>query len=113
MTNRDLRDYTLRMAELLGIDLDEGEISTVADQVERVAQLVDQLPRVDDDAIVATNALEMRFFLEQAGFRVEKVSCTDRYVASWLDWVLNLTPLKYVVLNSFLEARKVELQSHA
>ena len=48
MTNRDLRDYTLRMAELLGIDLDEGEISPVADQVERVAQLVNvQLKGVD------------------------------------------------------------------
>ena len=58
MTNRDLRDYTLRMAELLGIDLDEGEISPVADQVERVAQLVDQLPRVDDDAITSTPRFE-------------------------------------------------------
>lgn len=61
----------------------------------------------DDDAIVATNPLEMRFFLERSGCQVQSVSCTDRYVAKPLEWALNLTPLRYVMFNAFLVARRV------
>jgi Asp-tRNA(Asn)/Glu-tRNA(Gln) amidotransferase C subunit len=39
------------MAELLGIDLEPDEIEPVATQIERVAELVDRLPRLDDDAL--------------------------------------------------------------
>src|SRR5262245_10877548 len=46
----------------------------------------------DDDAIIATNPLEIKFFLESAGCLVEKVLCTDRYVFPLLDWLLNSTP---------------------
>jgi len=60
----------------------------------------------DDDAIVATNALEMKFFLERFGCVVEKVQCTDRYVFGLADFVLNLTPARYVMFNSFLVARR-------
>lgn len=60
----------------------------------------------DDDAIVATNPLEMRFFLQRAGCRVEKVVCTDRYVAPWLDKLLNAGPWRYGLFNAFLVARK-------
>jgi SAM-dependent methyltransferase len=60
----------------------------------------------DDDAIVATNAVEMKFFLERFGCAVEKVQCTDRYVAGIVDFVLNLTPARYVMFNSFLVARR-------
>ena len=60
----------------------------------------------DDDAVVATNPFEMKFFLEQAGCRVESVSCTDRYVAKPIEMVLNATPLRYLMFNAFLVARR-------
>jgi SAM-dependent methyltransferase len=62
----------------------------------------------DDDAIVATNAVEMEFFLEQFGCRIERVECTDRYVSKLIDFVLNLTPTRYVMFNSFVVARRVK-----
>lgn len=65
----------------------------------------------DDDAIVATNALEMKFFLERAGCRVESVSCTDRYVAAPVEFILNLGPWRYAMFNSFLVARRLPGQS--
>ena len=62
----------------------------------------------DDDAIVATNALEMEFFLKRNGCTVERVECTDRYVAKPVDFALNLFPTRYVMFNAFLVAtRKV------
>ena len=61
----------------------------------------------DDDAVVATNALEMRFFLERNGCRVERVECTDRYVAGLIHFLLNLTPLRYGMFNAFLVARRI------
>jgi 2-polyprenyl-3-methyl-5-hydroxy-6-metoxy-1,4-benzoquinol methylase len=61
----------------------------------------------DDDAIVATNALEMEFFLERAGCEVLSVECTDRYVARPVDFLLNLGPWRYAMFNSFLVARRV------
>src|SRR3954453_18155082 len=60
----------------------------------------------DDDAIVATNALEMKFFLQRFGCEVEKVECTDRYVPGLVHFVLNLTPARYVMFNSFIIARR-------
>ncbi len=60
----------------------------------------------DDDAIVATNALEMEFFLTRAGCAVESVACTDRYVAAPLDFLLNLGPWRYLMFNAFLIARR-------
>lgn len=60
----------------------------------------------DDDAIVATNALEMKFFLERNGCTVERVECTDRYVAKPIDFVLNLTPTRYLMFNAFLVATR-------
>ena len=60
----------------------------------------------DDDAVVATNPFEMRFFLEKAGCVVESVSCTDRYVPKLIDAALNATPLRYLMFNSFVVARR-------
>ncbi|MBM3833104.1 MAG: methyltransferase domain-containing protein [Verrucomicrobia bacterium] len=60
----------------------------------------------DDDAIIATNALEMEFFLQWSGCDIENVFCTDRYVAKVIDLLLNLTPARYVMFNSFIVARK-------
>lgn len=60
----------------------------------------------DDDAIIATNGLEIKFFLERAGCRVEQMLCTDRYVSKPLDLLLNMTPLRHVMFNAFVVARK-------
>jgi SAM-dependent methyltransferase len=60
----------------------------------------------DDDAIVATNAAEMKFFLERAGCEVVRVECTDRDVARPINFLLNLGPWRYVMFNSFLVAKK-------
>ena len=61
----------------------------------------------DDDAIVATNGLEMKFFLEKYGCKVKSVSCTDRYVPKIADWIFNATPLRYLVFNAFVVAEKL------
>jgi SAM-dependent methyltransferase len=60
----------------------------------------------DDDAIVATNPVEIKFFLERLGCAVERVECTDRYVSGLVDFVLNLTPVRYLMFNGFVVARK-------
>jgi len=60
----------------------------------------------DDDAITATNPLEMQFFLERSGCVVESVSCTDRYVAAPVEFLLNLTPTRYLMFNAFVVARR-------
>jgi len=74
---------------------------------DRMKPIVKEPFTPDDDAIVATNALEMKFFLERSGCEVQSVSCTDRYVAKPIDLVLNLTPARYLMFNSFLVARRV------
>jgi SAM-dependent methyltransferase len=75
---------------------------------DRMQPIVKEPFTPDDDAIVATNALEMRFFLERAGCVVESVSCCDRYVAKPVDFALNLGPWRYCMFNSFLVAKRVK-----
>ena len=60
-----------------------------------------------DDAVVATNALEITFFLDRSGCEVESVACTDRYVAKLPDFLLNLTPLRFWMFNAFVVARRI------
>ena len=43
----------------------------------------------DDDAVVATNPMEISAFLEHAGCTIVSIACTDRPVAKWLDLCLN------------------------
>ena len=73
---------------------------------DRMPPIVKQPFTPDDDAIVATNALEMEFFLKCSGCEVQRVECTDRYVAGPVEFALNLGPWRYVMFNSFLVARK-------
>ena len=75
---------------------------------DRMPPIVKQPFTPDDDAIVATNALEMEFFLERAGCEVQRVECTDRYVAGPVEFALNLGPWRYAMFNSFLVARKTQ-----
>ncbi|MCI0744083.1 MAG: methyltransferase domain-containing protein [Verrucomicrobia subdivision 3 bacterium] len=74
---------------------------------DRMTPIVKEPFTPDDDAIVATNPLEMKFFLERNGCAVERVECTDRYVAAPIDFLLNLTPTRYVMFNAFLVARRL------
>jgi hypothetical protein len=48
----------------------------------------------------------MEFFLERNGCAVQSVACTDRYVAAPIDFLLNLTPARYLMFNAFLVARR-------
>lgn len=74
---------------------------------DRMTPIVRDAFNADDDAIVATNPVEMKFFLERAGCAVESVSCTDRYVPKLLDKLLNLTPHRYLMFNAFVIARRL------
>lgn len=74
---------------------------------DRMTPIVKEPFTPDDDAIVATNGLEIAFFLRRAGCVVERVECTDRYVAKPIDFLLNLTPSRYVMFNAFVVARRL------
>ena len=75
-------------------------------QFDRMIPIAKEPFTPDDDAIVATNPVEMKFFLERAGCVVESVACTDRYVAKPIDFLLNLTPTRFLMFNAFLVARR-------
>ena len=73
---------------------------------DRMMPIVKEPFEPDDDAIVATNGVEIAFFLERYGCEVQSVSCTDRYVFKPLEFALNATPLRYYMFNAFVVARK-------
>lgn len=73
---------------------------------ERMAPIVREPFQPDDDAIVVTNPLDIARWLESLGCIVERVECTDRYVAAPLELVLNVTPLKWAMFNAFVVARR-------
>ena len=87
--------------KLLQMKLDPASV-----RFDRMAPIVKEPFTPDDDAIVATNPLEMKFFLERNECEVERVRCTDRYVAAPLDFLLNATPLRHFMFNAFVVARK-------
>lgn len=73
---------------------------------DRMTPIIREPFQPDDDAIVKTNGVEIAFFLERNNCVVERVECTDRYVARPLDRALNLTPFRYVMFNAFVVARR-------
>lgn len=73
---------------------------------DRMPAIVKEPFTPDDDAIVATNAVEMEFFLKRNGCEIETVQCTDRYVPRIADLILNATGMKYLMFNAFVVARK-------
>ena len=73
---------------------------------DRLTPIVREPFQPDDDAIVKTNGPEIAFFLGRAGCRVERIECTDRYVARPIDFGLNLTPLRFGMFNAFVVARR-------
>ena len=110
------RDYHPKMRGLAGKWKNWKRLSQKRSQMksdpqsvrfDRMIPIVKEPFTPDDDAIVATNPVEMKFFLERAGCIVESVACTDRYVAKPIDFLLNLTPTRYLMFNAFLVARRV------
>lgn len=77
---------------------------------ERMPAIVREPFQPDDDAIVATNPLEMKFFLERSGCAVMSVECTDRDVHPVVDFVLNATPARYLMFNAFLVSEKLDTE---
>ena len=75
---------------------------------DRMIPIVKQPFTPDDDAIIATNGLEIKFFLEQFGCAVERVDCTDRYVSWLIDFALNLTPARYLMFSAFVVGRRAK-----
>ena len=73
---------------------------------DRMTPIVKEPFTPDDDAIVATNAVEIEFFLGRAGCEIVSVACTDRYVTKPLDFLLNLGPWRYLMFNAFVVSRK-------
>jgi len=110
------RDYHARMRGLGNkwrnwrrLQAKRRQMSTQPDSVQfdRMTPIIKEPFTPDDDAIVATNAREVEFFLQKSGCEILSVACTDRYVAWPLDFLLNLTPLRYLMFNAFVVARKV------
>jgi 2-polyprenyl-3-methyl-5-hydroxy-6-metoxy-1,4-benzoquinol methylase len=60
----------------------------------------------DDDAIIATNAIDFRQYLRSRGYADIRVSCVDRPVPKGLELILDFTWLRFVILNSFVTAEK-------
>ena len=73
---------------------------------ERMPPIVKTPFEPDDDAVVATDPVDIEFFLRRYGCDIEQVLCTDRYVAKPVDFLLNATPLRYLMFNAFVVARK-------
>lgn len=110
-----LRDYHPAMRGLLNkwhnlcrLLAKRRQIRTNPDTVrfDRLTPVVKEPFEPDDDAIIATNALEMAFFLERAGCTIERLECTDRQVPRLVDRLLNLTPLRFGLFNAFVVARR-------
>jgi SAM-dependent methyltransferase len=63
-------------------------------------------PQPDDDATVATSAFDLRRYFIARGFVDVRVSCVDRPLPRALEFLLDATPLRYVMLNAFVTGRK-------
>jgi SAM-dependent methyltransferase len=109
------RDYHSRMRGLANKWANLGRLLAKSRQMrqtpdavrfDRMTPIVKEPFTPDDDAIVATNALEICFFLERSGCAVESVACTDRYVTKPADFLLNLGPWRYGMFNAFVVARR-------
>ena len=62
----------------------------------------------DDDATVVTNSLDLQRYFQVWGYREIRVSCVDRPVPAFVESILDATPVRFLMLNSFVEARKPE-----
>ncbi len=103
-----MRGFSNKWCNFVRLMQKRSQIRQAPDSVafDRMAPIERQPFQPDDDAIVVTNAMEMAFFLNKYGCEVELITCTDRPVSSIVNWFLNVTPLKYLMFNAFVVARK-------
>lgn len=73
---------------------------------EKMSPLVRPDPMPDDDAIIVTNPVDMRRYFEVRGYQQIQVSCVDRPVPRFIEWILDASPMRFLILNSFLQAMK-------
>jgi len=73
---------------------------------EKMIPIVRPDPMPDDDATVVTNSLDLQRYFQVRGYRQIKVSCVDRPVPRFIELILDLTPARFLMLNSFVEALK-------
>jgi SAM-dependent methyltransferase len=73
---------------------------------DRMEPIVKEPFTPDDDAIIATNPMEIAAFLGHYGCQIESVACTDRLVHPLIDFCLNLSVWKFGMFNGFVVARK-------
>lgn len=108
--HRQMRGWRNKLANWNRLREKNRMIREVPEQVrfDRMTPVFKEPFEPDDDAIVATNGIEMRFFLERFGCEVTRVECTDRYVPRLADWILNATPLRFLMFNAFVVAHRKE-----
>jgi len=63
-------------------------------------------PQTDDDATVVTNPFDLARYFQVRGYEKIEVSCIDRPVPRIVEWVLDASPLRFLILNSFVQALK-------
>jgi SAM-dependent methyltransferase len=73
---------------------------------ERMTPIRRESFRCDDDAVIATNALDFLQYFRTRNYEKIRVSCVDRPLPGWIEAALDLTPLRFLVLNSFVTAEK-------
>ncbi len=74
---------------------------------DRMEPIVKEPFTPDDDAIIATNPMEIAAFLRYEGCKIESIQCTDREVHPFVDFCLNLSIWKYGMFNGFVVARRL------
>jgi SAM-dependent methyltransferase len=75
-------------------------------EFEKMTPIIRPEPRPDDDATVVTNSVDLHRYFQVRGYRNITVSCVDRPVPRLAEMVLDATPTRYLMLNSFVEAIK-------
>jgi 2-polyprenyl-3-methyl-5-hydroxy-6-metoxy-1,4-benzoquinol methylase len=73
---------------------------------EKMIPIIRPDPMPDDDATVVTNSLDLQRYFRVRGYRRIKVSCVDRPVPHLVESILDATPARFLMLNSFVEALK-------
>lgn len=97
---RGIANKALNLRSLLQI-WRSGRNSTPS-PFERMEPIIKEPFSPDDDAIVATNALQIRLWMQSIGFQIVDTSCADRYCPALVDRLANLGFWKYGMLNAFV-----------
>jgi len=77
---------------------------------ERMTPTVNKPFQPDEDAVIATNGIDFQQYLRTRNYENIQVSCVDRPIPRWLEVFLDATPLRFVILNSFVTAEKPRSQ---